>query len=217
VSDIFREVDEEVRREQLKQLWDRWGNYFVVLAFVVVLGIAGWRGWEWWQAKQAAETGAAFEAALALSEAGKHEEAEAAFSKIAAESSSGYRLLARFREAAELARKDRGAAVKAYDAIAADTSQTLLLRQLASTRAALLLVDSAPLNEMVTRLEPITGAEHPLRHTAREVLALSAWRNGDVAAARKWLDMIANDAETPSGTRTRAELLSAITGAEGKG
>ena len=217
MSDIFREVDEEVRREQLKQLWDRWGSYFVVLAFVVVLGIAGWRGWEWWQAKQAAETGTAFEAALALSEAGKHEEAEAAFSKIAAESSSGYRLLARFREAAELARKDRGAAVKAYDAIAADTSQTLLLRQLASVRAALLLVDIAPLSEMVTRLEPITAAEHPLRHTARELLALAAWRNGDVAAARKWLDMIANDAETPSGTRARAELLSAITGAEGKG
>src|SRR2546426_479361 len=96
VSDIFHEVDEEVRREQLKKLWDRWGNYIVVLAFLVVLGIAGSRGWEWWEAKKSQEAGAAFEAALLLAQAGKHDEAGAAFAKVAADSPAGYRILARF-------------------------------------------------------------------------------------------------------------------------
>ncbi len=78
-----------------------------------LLAVAGWRGYEYWQAKKAAEAGAAFEAALMLSEQGKHEEAAAAFAKIAAEGTSGYRALARLREAAELAQRDPQAAVKA--------------------------------------------------------------------------------------------------------
>jgi hypothetical protein len=84
VADIFQEVDEEVRREQLKKLWERHGHYVVALAVLIVLAVAAWRGYEYWQAKKAAETGAAFEAALTLSEQGKHEEAAAAVAKIAA-------------------------------------------------------------------------------------------------------------------------------------
>ena len=40
VSDIFHEVDEEVRREQLKKLWDRYGNYVVAAAFLLVAAVA---------------------------------------------------------------------------------------------------------------------------------------------------------------------------------
>jgi hypothetical protein len=217
VSDIFREVDEEVRREHLRKLWDKWGNYLVALGFVVVLGIAGWRGWEWWQARRAAEAGVAFEAALSLSEGGKQDEAEAAWGKIATESPAGYRLLARFREAAELARRDRNAAVKAYDALAGDTNIRPVLRELAAVRAGMILVDTAPLNELAARLEPLAGPDHPFRHTAREMMALAAWRTGDNAAVRRWLDLITNDAETPASMRTRVDVLSALVGGERKG
>jgi len=135
VSDIFHEVDEEVRREQLKKLWDRWGNYLVALAVLVVIGIAGWRAWGWYEMKKAQVAGAAFETALDLAKAGKHEEAETAFAKVAADSPSGYRTLARFREAAELAARDPAAAVKAYDAIAADSRMGRVLQDLAAVRA----------------------------------------------------------------------------------
>ena len=100
MSDIFQEVDEEVRREQLKKLWDRYGNYVVAALILVVAGVAAWRGYAWWEAKKAAEAGAGFEAASTLAEAGKRSEAEAAFGKIAADGTSGYRHLARLRETA---------------------------------------------------------------------------------------------------------------------
>jgi len=54
VSDIFHEVDEEVRREQLKKLWDRYGNYVVAAAFLLVAAVAAWRGYMWWEGKKAA-------------------------------------------------------------------------------------------------------------------------------------------------------------------
>ena len=121
MSDIFHEVDEEVRREKLKQLWERHGNLIVAFALLVVLAVGGWRGYDWWETQKAAESGAAFEAAVTLAESGKQAEAQEAFAKLAKDGSSGYRVLARFREAAELAKSDRAAAVKAYDALAADS------------------------------------------------------------------------------------------------
>ena len=90
------------------------------------------------------------------------------------------------------------------------------MQDLAAIRAGLLLVDSAPLNEMERRLVPLAGPDHTFRHTARELLALSAWRNHDLAAARNYIDMIASDAETPPGTRTRVEVLATLIAGGGK-
>ncbi|MFI4960252.1 MAG: tetratricopeptide repeat protein [Hyphomicrobiales bacterium] len=215
MADIFHEVDEEVRRERLQQLWDRYSIYVIALAVLIVAAIGAWRGYEYWEAKKAATAGAAFESALSLSEAGKHAEAEAAFAKVAAEAPAGYRTLARLRAAAELAQTKRADAVKAYDELAADTSLGATLQDLAAVRAGMLMVDSAPLSDMRRRLDPVSEPGRTFRHSARELLALSAWRNHDFTAARRYIDMIATDAETPPGTRARADVLSALIAADG--
>jgi hypothetical protein len=217
VTDIFNEVDEEVRREQLKKLWERYGNYLIGLCVLVVVAVGAWRGYQWWEIKQAAQSGAAFEQAVALAEGGKHQEAEAAFAKLASDGTAGYRVLARLRQAAELAVTDRKAAVSAYDAIDADNSAGQVIEDLAAVRAGILLVDTTPYSEMRKRLEPLTAADRTFRHTARELLGLSAWKAGDIAAARQWTDMIMSDPLTPAGTRSRAEVLGELIAASGKG
>jgi hypothetical protein len=217
VTDIFNEVDEEVRRERLNKLWQRYGNYLIALCVLVVVAVGAWRGYQWWQAKQAAQSGAAFQQAVSLADAGKHQEAEAAFAKLAGDGTAGYRVLARLRQAAELALTDRKAAVGAYDAIAADNSVGQIIQDLAAVRAGMLLVDTAPYSELRTRLEPLTAGDRSFRHTARELLALSAWKNGDIAAARQWTAMIMADPQTPAGTRSRAQVLSELIAASGKG
>lgn len=216
MADIFHEVDEEVRREQLKKLWDRYSIYLIALAVLIVAGMAAWRGYEYWVAKKAAAAGAEFEAAIALSEEGKRAEAEAAFAKVAAEAPAGYRVLARMRAAGALAQSKPADAVKAYDEISADASLGTIWQDLAAVRAGLLLVDTAPLVDMRRRLDPVAEPTRSFRHTARELLALSAWKNHDFAAARKYIDMIAGDAETPIGVRARADVLSALITADGK-
>jgi hypothetical protein len=217
VADIFQEVDEEVRREQLKKLWQRYGNYIIAVCILVIVAVGAWRGYEWWETKKAAEAGAAFEQAVTLAESGKHQEAEAAFAKLAADGTAGYRVLARLREAAELARTDRKAAVKAYDGIAADRGVGQVIQDLATLRAGFLAIDSSSYGDMRARLEPLTGPERTFRHSARELLALSAWKEGDMGAARQWADMIITDPQTPPGTRSRAEVLSELIAASGKG
>ena len=217
MTDIFQEVDEEVRREQVKKLWERYGGYFIAACMMVVIGVGAWRGYEWWQAKQAAQSGAAFEQAVTLAESGKHQEAAAAFAKLSSNGTSGYRVLARLRGAAELARTDRKAAVAAYDAIAADGRAGQVVQDLAAVRAGLLSVDTAPYSEILQRLEPAAAPNRAFRHSAREILALSAWKAGDMSAARRWTEMIISDPQTPPGSRNRAEMLSGLIAASAKG
>lgn len=218
MADIFHEVDEEVRREQLKKLWDRYSLYIIAVAVLIVAGIAGWRGYEWWIGKQAQAAGAAFEQAVTLSEQGKHAEAQAAFDKLAAEAPGGYPVLAQLRAAAGLAGSKPEEAVKAYDALAADPAIGTALQDLASVRAAMLRVDGAPFDEMQRRLDTLANSDRAFRHSARELLALSAWHHQDFTAARKYIDMIASDAEAPPAMRNRVQILSAlIAGASKKG
>jgi hypothetical protein len=216
VADIFQEVDEEVRRERLARLWERYSIYIIALAVLIVAGIGGWRGYEYWVAQKAAAAGADFEAAVTLSEQGKHAEAEAAFAKVVKEAPQGYAMLARFRAAAELAQVKQPDAVKAYDALAADAALDATWQDLAAVRAGMLLVDSASFADMQKRLQPLSEPGRVYRHSARELLALSAWRNHDVAGARRYIDMIAADGETPPGIRQRIDVLSALIAGSGK-
>ena len=210
MSELFDEVNEDVRREQLKRLWDNYSIYVIAIILLIIAAVGGWRGYQYVEGKKAAEAGAAFDKAIELSEQNKHAEAEAAFNSIAATAPSGYRLLARLRAAGEAASQDPKAAVKLYDGIAADSSAAALDRELAKVRSAQLLVETATYPDMLTRLQASTEPGAAFRHTARELLALSAWHANDTTAARKWLDMIANDGETPPGLRSRAEALQAL-------
>jgi hypothetical protein len=213
VSDVFREVDEEVRREQLQKLWERYQNLVIAVVLLIVVGVGGWRLYEWWETRKATEVGTSFENAIALSESGQHAEAEKAFASIAADGTSGYRGLARLRAGAEVAFSDPKTAIALYRQIADDGSIEPALRDLAALRAAALLIDSASYNDARRLLEPQAEPAKIFRHSARELLALIAWRTGDMTALRRWYAMMLIDRDTPPSTRSRVEILLALSAA----
>ena len=210
MSELFDEVDEDVRRDQLKKLWEKYSVVIIAGAILIIASVGGWRGYQYVEAKKAAEAGAAFDKAVELSDANKHAEAEAAFADLVAKAPFGYRVLSRLRLAAEIAARDPQAAAKMFDEIAADRSVGVAEQDLARIRSAQLLLESTSYPNMKERLEASAASGATFRHTARELLALSAWRANDTSAARQWLDMIANDGQTPPSLRSRAEALQAL-------
>jgi hypothetical protein len=216
VSDIFSEVDEEVRREQFKKLWERYGIFLIAACVLLVAAVAGWRAYEWWEAKKAAEAGAAFQAAATLAGEGKNKEAEEAFAKLASTGTASYRMLAKFREAAEVARHDPKAAVAIYDRLATDSSLGRELQDLAALRGGTILIDTASYSEVAQRLEPLAAPDRTFRHSARASLALAAWHAKDMTAMRRWSDMVLADADTPTNTRGQVQMLLALSDADKK-
>jgi hypothetical protein len=204
---FIREIDEELRRDQLIKLWERYGGYVIAVAVLIVAATAAWRGWDWYQTREGVKAGSRFEAAVALAESGKHAEAEQQFEALAKDGTWGYRLLSRMRLAAEIGLRDRAAGAAAYDAIAADTSVEAPVRDLARLSAVLLLLDSAQPSEIAARIEPLTSASSPFRHQARETLALAHYRIGELDAARKIFAELSADPDTPPAVHSRADIM----------
>jgi len=208
MSDIFREVDEDLRREQYKAIWKKYGNYIVAVAVLIVVATGGYRGWQYWQARQAAESGDRYVAALKMIDDGKKAEAIAALDELAARGHGAYPYFANMRAAAlKTADGDAAGAAAEFDRVAADRSAPPLLRDVARLRAALALSDTASLADLETRIGDLAKAESPFRHTAREILALAAWRAGDMTKASAYLAQLAGDPAASSGARQRADLL----------
>ena len=95
MADIFQEVQEDLRRDRLKAIWDRYGTAIVVVAALIVAGVGGWRAYGSYQAQAAATAGDRYEAAAKLAEDGKSDEARKAFAAIVADGPAGYRAIAR--------------------------------------------------------------------------------------------------------------------------
>jgi hypothetical protein len=212
-TQFIREIDEDLRRDRLLKLWEQYGVYVVIAAFLIVAATGGWRGWEWYQTREGVTAGTRFEAALALAESGKQAEAEQEFVALTKDANWGYRLLARMRLAAETGARDAAAGAAAYDAIATDSSVDGAIRDVARLRAAFLLVDTAQVAEIASRVEPLMAATSPFRFSARETLALARYRAGEREAARTLFAELATDPETPRALRNRAEVMQQLSSA----
>jgi hypothetical protein len=141
MSDIFQEVDEEVRRDKAAEFWKKYQNLILAAAALVVLASAGFRYWQYEREKAQQAAGDQFQQALAALDGGKLDEAKAGFDTIAATGPSGYRALAEMAAAGAKAQSDPQGAVGAFDAVAGDAAIDPLLRDAARLRAGLLRGD----------------------------------------------------------------------------
>ncbi len=210
MADIFREVEEDVRRDKALAFWKKYGNVLIALALLAVAGTAGWRGWVYWQTKQSQAAGARYEQAIEAARAGRAEEAEKDLQALTSGVPKGYELLARLRLAAETGKNSVEGGLKAYDAIAADSSVPALLRDIARLRAAMLAADTSSAAELKTRVDPLLAPGAAFGANARELLGLAALKAGDYEAAGKWFDEIIVDQSAPASLRQRADLMLAI-------
>jgi hypothetical protein len=208
---FFREVNEEMRQDQARALWNRYGPLAIALAVAVVLGTAAWVAYDYWATSKANRSGDAFSQALTLAEEGKHDEALGALQQLEENGYGAYPLLARMRSATLLAEKGEfEAAVAAFDAVAADDSIPVSISDIARLRAALILVDHGSYADVSARVETLTTETNTLRHAAREALGLAAWKEGKLADALKLFEQIASDEAAPRNTRERATLLTEL-------
>jgi hypothetical protein len=213
---LIRQVDEELRREQLLKLWEKYGLYAIAAAALIVVGVAGFK---WWQARTTAAIEAAgtrYEAAANLARSTKAGEAQSAFRAIAAEGPAGYALLARLRLAGDAAKAGgRDEAVAAYDALAKDTSIDAILSGFARLQAAALRLGDADWTEMQNRLNDLMGEENAWRYSARELLGLAAYRADKLDEARQALGLLSTDPKVPPNIRERASsVMSLVVAAE---
>lgn len=208
---LLKEVDEELKKERYAELWKQYGNYVIGAALAVVLGIAGLQGWSTYQTGQREAEGERFTQAMALAQAGRPEEAGAAFAALAEDAGAGYATLARLQAAALRAKQgDVGGAVDTYDSVAGDSSVDAVYRDLAVLLAVMHQLDTGEPAALTARLQPLTADDNAWRYSALEFTGLLAERAGDRPRAREIFTQLGDDPEAPAGLRARARELLAF-------
>ena len=213
MSDIFQEVDEEVRRDKALEFWTKYQNPILGAAVLIVLATAGYRFWDYRQTQAAQAAGAQFQDAIRLDAQNKPDEAAAALARLKAEAPRGYAALTRFVEASIALKKDPKAGIAAYDALAQDAALDPLMRDAAKLRAALARVDAGEGDAARPALESL--ASGPYRSTARLTLAALALSAKDYAGAGKTLTDVMADPQTPQADRRTAQTLLGLVAAQG--
>lgn len=211
MSDIFREIDEELRRDNLQQLWTRFGKYIIGLALLAILVTAAVMGWRAYQLRQREAESVRYMAALDLARQGKNAEAAEAFGALA-QASSGRAALARLEEAAaKVQTGDVQGAIGVYDGLAGNSAADPIFRDIATLLSARYNLDKGDPQAVVTRLQPLTNATSPWHGLALELTALAEYKAGDKTKARADFDLLAKDNSVSQGVRQRAgEMREAI-------
>jgi len=214
VSDIFREVEEDVRRERLEKLWKQYGDYVIAGVAVVVLGVAGFKLLQHYEAQQLAKASVSYTAAMDLSNRGHNTEAAQAFAAIVKSAPSGYAATAKLAEAdALLAAGKTADAVALYKAIADKDSSEL--GELARVRAAWALADTSSKSDLQNLLAPLLDDKSSWRFMAREILAYCDFRDKSMMAAQTEYQSLARDPGTPATLRQRATAMVSLIRAGG--
>lgn len=211
MSEIFREIDEELRRDNLVKLWQDYGKYAIALAVAVVLVTGGVVEWRDYQLKQRQTEGVRYEAALELVRQGRDAEAADAFAGMAREGSAGRSVLARLEEAAlRVKAGDQDKAVALYDALAQDGSVAPAYRDLSQLLGARYSFEKGEPASIIARLKPLTEPNNPWHPTAIELMAAAQLKAGDKTEALADYKRLADDLDAPQGLRARAAEMIAV-------
>ncbi len=207
MSDIFREVDEEIRKERYATLWKKYGAYAIAAAVAVVLAVAGYQGWQQWQRSQALSASNSYNAAVQQLEQDNTQQALQQLSQMAEPSGDGYALLAAFRQAELLAEQgETQQAVEIWNRIAGSGGDDPL-RDLATVFAVMHQVDSGDPAQLAQRLQPLATEGSPYRWTALELRATLAHKQGNDDQAIELFKQVADGGDVPPAQRRRATQM----------
>ena len=205
MADIFDEIDEDLKRDQMQMLWARYGKIVMAVVAAIILLVGARQGYTAWQSNQSEASATAYEQAL------KSDDIIAALEAQRGQLTDGYAMLAQFQiAAAQAAANDFEAAEASYMEIAADSSFDPLYQQAATLLSVMVAPQDADLGVLQARLADLETAAGPWQAMALETGAGLALRSGDRDAARSRYKKLVEMADIPAGMRQRADRMTAI-------
>lgn len=209
--EVFREVDEDYRRERMIAFWRRYGGLAFLLAMVVLLVAEGANYYIARSRAQKEAQTAEFESLLSSIKPGADAQAVAALAAYAAKADPAKATLALFAEASMRQRAGNNvAAAQVYHQIADGGQASEELRDLAIVRLGYIAADETNPEPLIPRLQTIAGKNSPWRFSAKEAIALLTARAGQRESASKMFSDLAQDVGAPPDMAARARALAEL-------
>ena len=205
---FLREVDDELRQEQMIAMWKRYGRIALVAALLLLVALGAWLFWRAEAEKKREAQGETMATLIADVAAGRKTAAAGKIAELVDGGGTGYRISALLTRAAlALQDGDRKAATTIYADIAADEKAPQPYRDVALLRQTLLDYDTLRPQQVIDRLKPLAVPGGAFFGTAGEMTAIALLQSGRPGEAGRLLAEVARDTETPDTLRARAARL----------
>jgi hypothetical protein len=206
VTDIFQEVEEDVRRERFEKLWKQYGDYVIAAVAAVAVGVAGFQLWTKYETRKRLEASQTFMQAQAAADQGNEQLATQTFGQLAKSGPSGYATIATFSQANnQLAAGKRTEALAIYKSLAEKDSSPI--GSAARIRAAWIMVETVQKSELESWLSPLNAQSNAWHYLAQEILAYCDYRAGALDQAQREYKSLAGDRDAPNGVRARSTAM----------
>lgn len=215
---FLREVDENLRREQIETFAKRYGKWIVAAVVLFLAAVGGWLYWQNRQQVQAAEQSEELHRIFGDIAGGRLDTVPQRLEQLERSGSDSVSASARLtRAAVALERNDRARALALYRQVAADEGLPQLYREVGTIRATAIEFDALKPEDIIARLEPMARPGHPWFGSAGEMTALALIRRGQNARAGRLFASMAADRQVPSTLRSRAVQIAGTLGVDASG
>jgi hypothetical protein len=209
---FLREVDDDLRRDQMTGFVKRWGKIVGVTVVVALIALAALLYWQHRRAQQAAARGETFVSLLDDVAAGRATANDPRLGELSQADEVGYSSMARMTQANLAARTNAKAAAASFKAIADDTAVPQPVRDLAMLRATTLEFDRLPPAEVVARLKGLAQPGNPWFGSAAELTGLAYLKQNRKDLAGPLFAKIVADDKAPGALRGRAASMATALG-----
>ena len=206
MSDVFEQVEEELRSERYKRLARTWLPVVGGVLLVALIAALAWWGWQSWETSKADKASVAYERGLEALQANNPVGADAAFVQAVKEGNGAYKSLALQQRAGIALDAGRDAEALSLMDEAAKASRDPLIADAAAFKAMLLAMDIETLEQVQARAKALTGDKRPFSAFAREAEAMALLQHGKTAEAKDMLAVLKNDLDTPEVVTRRAQI-----------
>lgn len=208
MSDIFQEIDNELRRDRLSRFWDQNGLVIIVASVALVLVVTVSVIFSSWRASQNEASSERYEQLLERLDGASIDEKVNALETFIREEDRGYKVLSQMRLAALMATSgDYETAARMFEEVAANGQLPLVVRDYATLQAGAALVSVVAPADIEARLSKILQNQHGMRGQAREILALSYLLADQPLQARDLLLVHLDTTATSQAMKLRANIL----------
>ena len=203
---FIREIDEELKNEKIKKIWDKYGLFIIIFVVVAVTAAVSFETFQAWKDRRNQEMSDTFAYALNLQNQGRFAEAKEVLLSLQNSNRGIYSDLAEMQEASLLVEQNQlQDAVKIWENIVENKDFNPQVRDIAALKLASFKLNDAPAADIQTLLAPLTSEQNVWKNTANELLAMLAVREKDFTEAKKLYQKISESQNATDTQKARAQ------------
>ena len=207
MSNLFNEIDDDLRQDRLKSIWASYKNSIFAAVIVISLILIGSESYQYLSKSKAEKSGLLFSQIIESIGDDNHELASDFIDELLESGSSDYKTYALLLRSENLISQDKLTEAKETYIDLIKKAENSLIRDVAKLKLSYLNVDSSSFDEIEEELSIILEDDSPLSLFAYEVLAMSAYKHGLYQRGTEYLNIIVTNEKTTNGMFERAQMM----------